>query len=96
MVFINVSCNDGLQLAKAAMYGGIDNLDDVITLVLNAEGVLRNHSTVQTLAWLRSYDSWYDEEPEKKGPPSIEDIINDDSLRNLSWLNGFGGGKFPW
>lgn len=36
-----------------------DYIDDYATLVLNAADLLTNHATFNTLAWLRSYDSWY-------------------------------------
>ena len=37
------------------------SISDLVVFGINAQGILHNHSMVQTLAWLRSYDSWYAE-----------------------------------
>lgn len=36
-----------------------DYVDDYTTLAYNVTDIITNHSTTQTLAWLRSYDDWY-------------------------------------
>ena len=36
-----------------------NNVDDILTLINGMGGVIRNHSFLQTLAWLELYDTWY-------------------------------------
>ena len=38
---------------------GIQELDIYANLLSNVQGIIKNHTMIQTLAWLRSYDSWY-------------------------------------
>ena len=38
---------------------GSNSLDYYITAFYNIKGIFNNHSTIQTLAWLRLEDSWY-------------------------------------
>ena len=38
----------------------VKDLDDILTLGLNLDGILKNHTFQQCIAWLRSFDDWYD------------------------------------
>ena len=38
---------------------GSNNLDNLVTFALNAQNIIRNHSTYQTIAWLRMADELY-------------------------------------
>ena len=38
----------------------VKDLDDILTLCLNLNGILKNHTFQQCIAWLRSFDDWYD------------------------------------
>ncbi len=39
---------------------GVGETDKYITVFANISGILQNHTMIQTLAWLRTYDSWYE------------------------------------
>ena len=41
--------------------GGVDSINDAIALFKNIGKVFGNHNQMQTLAWLRSEDNWYEE-----------------------------------
>ena len=38
---------------------GIGETDKYVTVLCNLSGIFKNHTMIQTLAWLRTYDSWY-------------------------------------
>ena len=38
---------------------GIAETEKYITVLSNISGIFKNHTMIQTLAWLRTYDSWY-------------------------------------
>ena len=40
--------------------GGVKDIDETITLYKNIDGLIQNHSVLQAIAWLRSYDIWYE------------------------------------
>ena len=40
---------------------GIDNISDTVTLAKNFKNIYRNHSMMQTLAYMRLNDTWYNE-----------------------------------
>lgn len=64
-------------VAKFVVDSGLDNLNDFATLGLNVEGIFNNHSTIQTMGYLRAADDWY-----KKG--SYDRIKADEAANN--WL----------
>ena len=37
----------------------VDDMNDLVTFASNIGGIFKNHSFIQTSAWLRSFDSWY-------------------------------------
>ena len=47
--------------AKAALISGLSHIDDFATLALNTENMLHNHSMIQTLAYLRADDWFYND-----------------------------------
>lgn len=40
---------------------GTHEIDDTVELAKNIEKIFQNHSSIQTMSWLRSFDSWYDD-----------------------------------
>ena len=41
--------------------GGVGTVNDAITLGYNITDIFKNHSMLQTLAWLRSEDNWVED-----------------------------------
>ena len=53
---------DALSDLKTIIYyalGGVGGINDAITLAKNIDGILQNHTFLQTVAWLRATDNWY-------------------------------------
>ena len=52
--------NDIHSLASAVI-PTFKNLNAMVTFGVNAAELIKNHSSIQTCAWLRSYDSWFED-----------------------------------
>lgn len=53
---------DALSDIRTIIYyalGGVGGINDTITLAKNIDGILQNHTFLQTVAWLRAADNWY-------------------------------------
>ena len=50
-----------IQNAVYYALGGLEYLDDVITMGFEAENIIHNHSMAQAQAWLRGNCSWYED-----------------------------------
>ena len=55
--------NDIHSLASAVI-PTFKNLNAMVTFGVNAAELIKNHSSIQTCAWLRSYDSWFEDSVE--------------------------------
>ena len=40
---------------------GVSDINELITFGSSIEGLFKNHTPIQASAWLRSFDSWYDD-----------------------------------
>ena len=40
---------------------GVSDINELITFGSSIEGLFKNHASIQASAWLRSFDSWYDD-----------------------------------
>ena len=49
------------DLLKVAVHGldGFSSVDDILTFAYNAGDIYQNHCTLQSICWLRTYDSFY-------------------------------------
>ena len=49
-----------MQYSLPYILKGVQSTDLYATFVANVSGIFHNHSMIQTLAWLQSYDSWFE------------------------------------
>ena len=49
------------DLLNVAFHGikGFDSIDDILTFAFAINDIYKNHSTLQSVCWLRTYDNWY-------------------------------------
>ena len=49
------------DLLNVAYHGlqGFDSISDILTFAFSINDIYKNHSTLQSVCWLRSYDDWY-------------------------------------
>lgn len=49
------------DLLNVAYHGlkGFDSINDILTFSFAIKDICKNHSTLQSVCWLRTYDSWY-------------------------------------
>ena len=50
---------DDIALIAKEVVNSVEDVDSLLTFGMNACGLINNHTMVQTLAWLRTADSWY-------------------------------------
>ncbi len=50
---------DDIALIAKEVVNSIDDVDSLLTFGMNVGGMINNHTMLQTLAWLRTSDSWY-------------------------------------
>ena len=53
---------------------GVNNIDSVATIAAGAAKLTHNHSFIQSLAWVESYDSWFDDLAADPQTLDIEDV----------------------
>ena len=55
---------DDVKLIAGKVLRSVSDADSFVTFLSNIDGIFRNHSMVQVIGWLRSYDSWYSNCPD--------------------------------
>ena len=38
---------------------GFDSIDEILTFAYSINDIYKNHSTLQSICWLRTFDDWY-------------------------------------
>lgn len=61
---------EDLRCLTAELIKSVDNVDTLLTMACNIQGIFKNHSFFQTYAWLRSYDSWFESTAAEESTPA--------------------------
>lgn len=61
---------EDLRFLTLELLNTVDRVDDLLTIACNLQGIFQNHSFFQTYAWIRSYDSWFEETAEEEHTPA--------------------------
>ena len=54
----DAAIND-VKVITGKVLRSVSDANSFVTFLSNIDGIFRNHSMVQVIGWLRSYDSWY-------------------------------------
>jgi len=77
--------NDIYNLASAVL-PSFDGIDAMVTFAVNAGELIRNHSFIQTAAWLRSYDSWF-EDTVDDNDTTYEPPVSHGTFMRIDWTD---------